>query len=344
MLNNLKERCKIQKSNVDKAYEYSLGLRYNEEYEKMVDNIFLEFANLFKEIYPNVSIEPPRGRVKSKKSIKNKIQKLEIERLCKLYAIGQISDEEKESLNSFLSNITKKQTLEAIIKGIKENLSNEEIEKLHSPLEYLKIKDLRAFKFVVVDVPDDIQTENRELIQAIKKRKECLNEEKSKYNDLCCIELTKDFASKLMKDKELLEKLNLEILPEGYKHKQKDNGYIAEHIKFCFRNHPEYTFEMQLRSIYREEISRANGKAAHDKRLGKKREFPSVEDKKTFIQELKNILPEYKMLKYEDKQFKLYKCTMFENMLEYFLGYVNLDSKEYKNALEYVKENEEIQK
>ena len=67
MLNNLKERCKIKKTNIDKAYEYSLGLRHNEEYEKMVDDIFLQFANLFKEMYPNVSIEPPRGRVKSKK-------------------------------------------------------------------------------------------------------------------------------------------------------------------------------------------------------------------------------------------------------------------------------------
>ena len=261
-----------------------------------------------------------------------------------MYSIGQISDEEIESLNGFLSNKTKKQTLEAIIKGIKENLSKEEIEKLHSPLEYLKVKDLRAFKFVIVDVPDDIQTENRELKQAINKRKKASNQEKSKYNDLCCIELTKDFASKLMNDNELLEKLNLEILPEGYKHKQKDNGYIAEHIKFCFKNHPEYIFEMQLRSIYREDISRANGKAAHDKRLGKKREIPNIEDKKTFIENLKYILPEYKMLKYENKEFKLYKCSMLENMLEYFLGYVNLDSKEYKKALEYVKENEEIEK
>lgn len=415
MPNTLREKYKVEKSNIEEAYEYALGLKYNIEYEKRVDDTFISLANLFKEMYPHVKIEPPRGREKSKQSVKNKIEKLEMERLCKLYAIGEISD--KEILNLYILILNKERKikineLKNIFNGEIENLKEidrimqeEEIEehtktailriantrfiqgnredlqteldekygeaaaektkqlkdnllhweciknindetrkKLHSPHEYLKVKDLRAFKFVVANVPDTIQTDNETLKELIEKRKQAPKEEQTKYNDLCCIELTKDFVDKLINDEEILEKLNVDILPDGHKHKQKQNGYIAEHIKFCFKDHPEYTFEMQLRSIYREDMSRANGKAAHDKRSGKKRRFPSTEDRKSFITELEETLPQYKMLKSENGKFKLEKCSKFESMLEYFLGYVNLDSKPFKKAIQYIEEEEQKQK
>lgn len=417
MQNNLRETYKVEKSNIEKSYEYQLGLKNNEEYKKRVDNTFITLARLFKKIYPNVKIESPRGREKSKKSLKNKIEKLEIERLCTLYSIEETTKEEKQSLYNLIQgklNRDQKEIAEKIFSGeienlkqidnimqeetedhIKtallrilntnlkkennqemqkqleekygetaaretkqlknnllhleniENIDETEIKKLHSPSEYLKAKDLRGFKFVITDVPDDIQTNNENLKQLIQKRKQAPEEEKSRYNDLCCITLAEDFAKQLINNEEWLEKRNIQVLPGGYKHKEKQNGYIAEHIKFCYRDHPEYTFEMQLRSIYREDISRANGEAAHDKRAGKKRIFPSTANKESFIEELENTLPEYTIIESENSEFKLRKCTMIENMLEYFLGYVdfdNLDSKEYKKAIQYIQEEEQSQK
>lgn len=412
MQNTLREKYKVDKSNIDEAYGYALALKYNIEYEQRVDDTFLSFANLFKEMYPNVRIEPPRGREKSKKSIKNKIEKLEIERLCKLYAIGEITIEELQQLykltiegtkkvkkgilkNLFIGDIEDLSNLDKIVESedieehiktailrivntrllkqnkqdlkqelnIKygegavkrtnqlkdnllrweciENLNEETKEKLHKPHEYLKVKDVRAFKFVIADVPDDIQTDNEILKELIEKRKRATDLEKSEVNDLCCIELSKDFVKKIIENEELLEKLNLELLPDSYKHKQKQNGYIAEHVKFCYKDNPEYTFEMQLRSIYREDISRANGKAAHDKRSGKKRKFPSTENKANFIEELKKVLPQYRILKSRNSEFWLDKCSMVENMLEYYMGYIKLDSKSYKKALEYLQDEKQ---
>ena len=415
MQNSLRETYKVEKNNIEKMYEYHLALKNNKEFEKVVDDTFLAFANLLKTIYPDIKIEAPRGREKSNQSLKNKIEKLEIERLCKLNAIGEIKNQEIRNLYNLVLNkldnvdksIIKKiligeiktlQELDQIMKmeqveshtktallrivntrlikedkkdlqieldekyGKKaaektkqlknnllhweciENLNDETIKKLHSPEEYLQVKDIRGFKFVVVDVPENLNTDNEKLKDLLKKRSESTGKEKTNYKDLCCIELTKDFVKKIANNKELLKQLNIEVLKDGYKHKQKQNGYIAEHIKFCDREHPQYVFEMQLRSIYREDISRANGVAAHDKRSGKKRVFPSIEKQQEFIKELENTVPQYKTLKKTGNEFELYKCNIAENMLEYYLGYVKLDSEEYKTALEYIKKTEETEK
>lgn len=415
MQNSLRKKYRVEKSNIEKSYEYHLALKNNEEFEKRVNDTFLAFANLLEKIYPNVKIDTPRLREKSNRSLKNKIVKLEIERLCKLNAIGEITEEERQSLFNLVIdkvNLKDKTIVYDIINGriedlnqinqlmesenveshdktdllrilntnlIKqdkkelsveleerygqtaairtndlannilhweciERLDEDMIQKLHNPLEYLSVKDLFGFKFVIADVPDDIKTDNKDLKELINKRKEANENEKIKYSDSCCIELEKDLVNKLMNNESLLKKLNLDILPGGYKHKQKQNGYIAEHVKFFYRDHPEYIFEMQLRSIYREDISRARGKAAHDKRSGKQRIFPSTENSRLFIKDIKNIVPQYKILNRKEEQFELQKCNLAQNMLEYYLGYVDLCSDEYKKAIEYIEEYEQENK
>lgn len=419
MTNALRQRYKIEKNNIEQAYEYQLALKHNQEYEDRVDTTFLAFMQLFQKKYPKVKIEAPRGREKSQNSLKNKIKHLEIERLCKLYATQGIFQAEKENLCEFIKStmdekkhgmvekimfgeIKNLKTLEALLKEedvtdhmktallritktrlqrensknsdvlqreieekygqtaaekskqLKdnllhweciENMKQEDLEKLHCPSEYLKIKDLRGMKIIVAEVPDDVQTDNEELKQWIEERNKVPKEEQAKYNDLCCIALTQEFAKEIMENQEFLKELNIQVLVDGYKHKEKQNGYIAEHLKFCFIDHPEYMFELQLRSMYRENLSRANGKAAHDKRSGKKRIFPNTANKEKFLEELNDRLPKYTLLKQdEEKNYYIHKCSMFENVLEYYLGYIQLDSKEFKKATEYIKEEEEIQK
>lgn len=428
MIDTIKSRYKVDKSPDQISYEQQLGLKHNEEYKQRVEQTFLQIVNLFIGRYQGVSIEPPRGREKSLRSLKGKIDKLEIERLCKLYAIEGISSEEKQRLcNLIISKIDQNKKIdrtEEITEGInkifygkiesfeqiqnlvnqiqlsdnmktaclrvaKIRLQNGELEKnekiinsieeqygkeaairekkieknllhwecveemqedinmqekLHKPMEYLKAKDLRAFKIVIANVPDELETDNIRIKRIIDKRNKAHGEELKKYNDLCCIEVEKDFANYLLNNSELLKSLNVEIPNDGYKRKNKENGYIADHIKFRYIDHPEYTFELQLRSIYREELSRANGPAAHDKRSGKERIFPSVENKEVFLKELKERTPSYTILEDRPNGYNIKRCNLMENMLEYYLGYIKLNSKEHQKAMEYVREDMEKEK
>ena len=428
MIDTIKSRYKVDKSPEQISYEQQVGLKHNEEYKQRVEQTFLQIVNLFIDRYQGVSIEPPRGREKSLRSLKGKIDKLEIERLCKLYAIEGITLEEKQRLcnliiskidkncevdrsqkiqeginnlfygkiNSFeqIQDLVKEKQLsdnmktaclrvakirlqngelkrnEEIINSIEEQYGKEAVirekkaeknllhweciekmqedktmqEKLHTPTEYLKAKDLRAFKIVIANVPDELKTENKRIQRVIEKRKKASTKELKKYNDMCCIEVEKDFANYLLSNPQILQDLNVEIPKDGYKRKDKENGYIADHIKFHYIDHPEYTFELQLRSLYREELSRANGPAAHDKRSGKGRIFPSTENEQEFIQELKEMVPNYTILECNGNRYNIKRCNLMENMLEYYLGYIKLDSKEYQKAMEYVKENMEKEK
>ena len=428
MIDTIKSRYKVDKSPEQISYEQQVGLKHNEEYKQRVEQTFLQIVNLFIDRYQGVSIEPPRGREKSLKSLKGKIDKLEIERLCKLYAIEGINLEEKQRLcnliiskidqnseidrsqkiqeginnifygeiNSFeqIQDLVKEKQLsdnmktaclrvakirlqngelkrnEEIINSIEEQYGKEAAirekkaeknllhwecvekmqedkaiqEKLHKPMEYLKAKDLRAFKIVIANVPDELITDNKRIQRVIEKRKKASTKELKKYNDMCCIEVEKDFANYLLNNLQILRNLNIEIPNDGYKRKDKENGYIADHIKFHYIDHPEYTFELQLRSLYREDLSRANGPAAHDKRSGKGRIFPSTENEQEFIQELKERVPNYTILESNGDGYNIKRCNLMENMLEYYLGYIKLDSKEYQKAIEYVKENMEKEK
>lgn len=428
MIDTIKSRYKVDKSPEQISYEQQVGLKHNDEYKQRVEQTFLQIVNLFIDRYQGVSIEPPRGREKSLKSLKGKIDKLEIERLCKLYAIEGITLEEKQRLcnlimskidknaeidrsqkiqdginNLFYRDIKSFEQIQDLVKekqlsdnmktaclrvakirlqngelkrneeiinsieeqygkeaAIKENKAEKNLlhwecvekmqedkamqEKLHNPIEYLKAKDLRAFKIVIANVPDELKTENKRIQRVIEKRKKASTKELKRYNDMCCIEVEKDFANYLLSNPQILQDLNVEIPKDGYKRKDKENGYIADHIKFHYIDHPEYTFELQLRSLYREELSRANGPAAHDKRSGKGRIFPSTENEQEFIQELKERVPNYTILERSENGYNIKRCNLMENMLEYYLGYIKLDSKEYQKAMEYVKENMEKEK
>lgn len=399
MLDTLRERYKVDKDNIQKAYEYHLALKNNEDYEKRVDEAFLGIVNYFKQEYPDVIIETPRGREKSNKSLKGKLEKLEIERLCKLFAVGKITEEEYNRLYLLVKEKVDEQSQEAlrkicfeeitdldqldqimpkedIIEDIKtailriantklKNASNvtleneldekygrgavartkqlkddilrwesiekiendeEEIEKLSNPMEYLRAKDLRGFKIILCKADKN-------------------NRDVKISDDQRCLEISKEFAKKIMNNQELLDSLDIAVQEKGgYKHKTKQNGYRAEHIKLYCKGHPNYTFEIQLRTTYREELSRANGPAAHNKRSGKERIFPDVSNKRVFLEELKQMVPKYTILEQENGKLIVRKCNLMEDMLEYYMGYVKLDSNEYIKAMEYVKEDMENEK
>ena len=413
------------KTPVQEAYERQLALKNNEVFDRRVEETFVEIANEIIEEYPNIRMEAPRLRVKSDNSLRGKIDKLEIDRLCKLFIIGDLEFKDEQRLVALLKdrllvenendevkhqNIIKDvfysdiknldniddfmqdrnysdNTKMALLRIYKTRLDNsvlqqeqkdeinnhleenygetaairenypernilhweciekmlaykDEIKQLHKPLDFLKAKDLRGFKFIISDIPDDFVTDNEKLKELLENKKNAPEDEKSKWKDLCCIELGREIAEKIVSNEKLLKKINVCLIPNGYKHKKKTNGYIADHIKMCYRDHPEFIFEMQFRTMYREELSRANGKAAHDKRVGKKRIFPNISNKEKFMNEVEKRLPKYRILLKKDGKFALRRCTSLENMMQYYMGYVPLDSIEFHKAYEYLKDEE----
>ena len=412
---DFRKKYKVQKSNVEESYEYQLGLKNNEEYEKRVDSTFLQIITLFKSIYPNVTIETPVGREKSNKSLLTKIENLEIERLCKLYAIEGLSEKEKgelyqailKSVNyekeeiikqicygeikdiEFLSTIMEndevpEKTKTGLLRIIKtrlleqeqtkhnkmlqkeldekygtaaaertgklkynllkwetiENLTQADIEKIHNPFEYLKVKDLMGFKLAIGNVPEYVQTSSEKLKALLKAKAEAPIDKKSEINDLCALELAKEFAFSLMGNQEILEKMNIQVIPNGYKHKEKQNGYMAEHIKFCYIDKPEYTFEFQIHSAYREKLSMANGPADHARRSGKQRIFPSTSSAERFKSDIAFSVPKRRILIPKDGVFYLHKCTIQENITEFYTGY-NIPMEEMQKGLNFL-ENRRI--
>lgn len=137
MVNSFKESCKVKRTPVEISNEIQFGLRQNEEYEKITDRQCEEILNFFSECYPQVSIEIPKKRKKTPKSINEKSKNKEIERLSKLYVIEGISNEEIEELYSLLEQriyeseqLDSNTILENINTLLKSDIKNLNIEKL----------------------------------------------------------------------------------------------------------------------------------------------------------------------------------------------------------------------
>ncbi len=195
-----------------------------------------------------------------------------------------------------------------------------EIERLHKPEEYLKAKDLLAMRFVFTEVPEN-------------KEKEISTEER----DNNVIQFTRKFSKELLEDTKFLDSLGIALLPNAYKHKTKQNGYVAEHFKFYFKEHPEQIFELQFRSIYREDMAQV-GNAAHCKRAGKKRVLPEFHNLQQFYADIRDSVPQYTII----KQGKAHKCTWAQNAAAYYQDNIDFTSPEYEAMLQAIQQ-EKIQ-
>lgn len=216
---------------------------------------------------------------------------------------------------------------------------------LHNEQYYLKSKDLRGMKIIISDFDDNFKTDNKKIEEFLEKKKEAsLKEKKSIYNNRCCVELAKEFIMDICNNQELLQQCGMRVMPYSVKYKNKTNGYEANHMKFEFLDKPDYSFEVQIKSEYIEQLSHSNGSAAHENRPGKEREFPHLGNSNKFMQELKFTLPEYTTYIQTEKGFVPHKCNLKENMLNYFKDKIDIKSEEYKKALKIIDKNEELSK
>lgn len=395
MDNKFKQNLKVEKSPIEISDEIQIGLANNEEYDKLTDELCMSIYNYFLACYPNVSMENPRKRIKSPKSIHEKSKSRELERLSKLYIIEGLENEEIEELYDIIKNriqekeqINETEILSNIRKLLENDIEELDIEKflnnimvdqisnntkkallriLKSKIEKSQKKDRNKILETLDErygkkaaeksaKPEDnkIQYESIEEIKKDENRIQLLHDKigylksedlmgtkivisDKKYSNKQKKAIAQNFINKLIKDKKFLEKNGIEVIPFSLKHKNKTNGYEAEHVKFRFVSKPEYTIEFQVKTDYVENLSRANGTASYDKRPGKERTLPNLEDEQEFKKDIQYRVPRYTIFYKENGMYKRSKkCSMRENVMGYYES--ELPIKEYYKIYELLAE------
>ena len=377
MGNKFKQAIKVQKNPIELSDEIQLGLANNEEYDTMTDELCIAIYNYFLACNPDVSIEIPKKRIKSPKSIHEKSKSRELERLSKLYIIEGLENDEIEELYEIIENriqekeqINEDEILDNVNTLLKQDIEELDIEVflnnimveqisnntkkallriLKSKIEKSEIKDKKQILKSLDERygkkaaeksgrPEDnkIQYESIEEIKEDKNRIQLLHNKigylksedligtrivisDKKYSDKEMKLIAKKFMKKIIRDKKFLQENGIEVIPFSLKHKNKTNGYEAEHVKFRFIDNPEYTLELQVKSEYVENLSRANGTASHENRPGKERILPNLEDKEKFKKEVQYSVPRYTLFYKENGKFKTgEKCSMRKNVIAYY--------------------------
>ena len=229
------------------------------------------------------------------------------------------------------------------INKIKEN--PDIINRLRDENRFLKANDLRGMKIVVVDIPDDFKTNNERIKRILEERKKSVSSiERVLYTHLAIVEIGKEFYADLANDKQFLQSLNLEVIPDSNKHKKKSNGYEAEHIKFHSYTNPAYTLELQFKSEYVETICKGEGMASHQNRPGKQRILPQTNNDRELIEKLIYMVPKYKVFKKHGNTIKVKKFSMLKNVMGYFEGQISPGDEEYEKIIQVLSPKNEIEK
>lgn len=396
MDNKFKQALKVQKTPVELSDEIQFGLANNEEYDNITDELCMSIYNYFLACHPNVSIEIPKKRIKSPKSIHEKSKSRELERLSKLYIIeGLKSDEieelyeiiknriqEKEQVNEdeilsnvktlleqdieeldieiFLNNIMVDQisnnTKKALLRILRAKIEKSNIKGKKQALKSLDEKyGKKAAEKSGKPEDNKIQYESIEAIKKDKDRIQLLHDKigylksedligtkivisDKKYSDKEMKIMATKFINKLIKDKKFLQENGIEVIPFSLKHKNKTNGYEAEHVKFRVKDKPEYTLEFQIKSEYVENLSRGRGEASHENRPGKERILPNLEDEEKFKKEVQYSVPRYTLFYKENGIFKTReKCNMRKNVIAYYENELPIEM--YKKIYEFLPED-----
>lgn len=321
--------------------------------------------SLIKErIYENEELNIIYTLAQIKNLLYNEIEKLDIKKFEETIMVEGISNSTKTALLRILvgklekSNIPNKESkIEELDEkygkkaAIKSGLVEDDIiryssietikgnrikiDRLRDEMSFLKANDLRGMKFIVVNVPDELETDNKKLKEILKRRKETKDSrEKTAYTELAIIEIGKEFYKDLETNEELLRMLDMQVIPDSSKHKKKSNGYEAEHIKFYNIKNPQYTLEVQYKSEYVENICRGEGIASHQRRPGKKRILPHASNNVELIQKLEYTLPKYKIFRKEGNTIKVQKFDMLRNVMGFYQGQILPKSEEYEKIME----------
>lgn len=268
------------------------------------------------------------------------IEKLDIEVFLNNIMVEQISDNTKKALLRILRSKIEKSDIKGkkqILKLLDERYGKKAAEKSGKPednkIQYESVEEIRKDKDRIKLLHDKIgYLKSKDLIGT----KIVISDKK--YNDKEMKIIATKFINRLIKDKEFLQQNGIEVIPFSFKHKNKTNGYEAEHVKFRLIDKPEYTLELQVKSEYVENLSRANGAASHENRPGKERVLPNLENEEEFKKEVQYRVPRYTLFFKEDGIYKkAKKCSMCENIVGYYESELPTDA--YEKIYDFLPED-----
>lgn len=248
---------------------------------------------------------------------------------------AEISGVPEDDILSYQSIKSIEQSKYDLTNKVFDNRYNSKLDRLLDEQEFLKCKDLMGMQIIISSIPQDFQTGNYALQQLIEKRDLISDKSSDEYKRLdqsCMNAIAKDFVYRLEHmSYNWLTNNKSKIIRDSIKHKNKSNGYIAEHMKFELDNNPDYTLELQVKSKYVDEISRGKGSAAHSARSGKKRTLPPIfeeSDKdvtklepgrlQAFKNNLDYLLPKFISFNKENGKYIPYELNRKENSFKFF--------------------------
>lgn len=216
-----------------------------------------------------------------------------------------------------------------------DNRYSSKLDRLLDEQEFLRCKDLMGMQIIISQIPRNFKTNNYAIQQLIDKRDSISDKKSDEYirlDQACMNAISKDFMYRLEHSSfDWLDKTNSKIIRDSIKHKNKSNGYIAEHIKFELERNPNYSLELQVKSRYVDEISHSKGSASHSARSGKQRILPSLIQEDTydimhttperlqlFKKNLDYLLPKFTIFSKEHGKYEHYDFSRKENSFKFF--------------------------
>lgn len=219
------------------------------------------------------------------------------------------------------------------------------LDRLIDEPEFLRCKDLIGMQIIISSIPEGYKSQNEYINNLLDMRSKISNKNSKEYRNCdneCMNAIATDFVNNLASSSEFLNLTNSKIIRDSIKHKNKVNGYVADHIKFELAGNPDYSLELQVKSKYVDQLSKGKGSAAHCARFGKERILPTILQKNNnkldnisnkdllqFCEELEYRLPKFTV--FSKNIFNKYKPTDF-SLIEN-IGSFYMDSIENNNEL-----------
>ena len=224
---------------------------------------------------------------------------------------------------------------------IYDNRYSSKLERLLDEQEFLRCKDLQGMQIIIKEIPKSFSTDNYQiqtLLTARNKLKDTNSNEYKKLDQECMNAISKDFIQRFKGSNiNWLSSNNAKLIRDSDKFKNKPNGYVACHTKFELSNDPNKSFELQVKSIYVDELSHGSGSASHSARSGKNRIIPALATNqkisnikdvnpsalKKFSKDLDYFLPKFICFEKEDGKYTHYIFTKQENCFKFFEEHFN---------------------
>lgn len=289
------------------------NLKNSPTYREFTQNFIVAFGNIVLKEFSGIDIEL-KARVKSDKSIRNKIEKN-----SNVYARKQSQSDILIDINNF--SIFDVYGGKLVILNVSDDFNSKHL----SIAGFIKKRQkslILAEKAKEKANPNDLQSLEISRLNSI------IFQE----IDAMCQRYVSDAICKfIMEDETLCNKFGIYSLDSRYRDYNMENEYIAKHLTLGSHKLPGWYLELQFKSLIDYEIART-GEAAHISRDGKDIEIPNSLDEVDF-----SSIPEYIIYAEKDTLYIPSKKECVFHYLEPAFYQRKADSKDSKILTELFK-------